>query len=613
MKKGLLLVCLITSIFLINLVSASSCSPSSLSFQSGQSTTQTISCVGGGTDINNTISITKVGDYFSINANSINSTQQKTITITFTPPTTIGNFFGAIIFGDNLTVPITLNILQQSTTGCEIDIFPLSLQNLKVQQGSTKTRNIQLTVPICYPSYINFQSAVLQTDEKPIQLGEISLGRIQPGNYISIPIEIDATNEVTVGTYSDVLSFLLYNSTGSKVVVPTVSISATITSGISPLSNFSNLADLPTCSLDAVELSINSTGKMTCSVPNPNIQIRPLINTKYIKGISVQETSSQYIYTFQPIAVGTSSIIAEFLYKNAPIGNEFNQEIRIRYSTGSLISGTEMSFSFYQSGSKVDKSNLLSADTTVLVIDNKSNSIIPSFTLYLNGNLINNTFSLESDKTYELRASSYGYVDAVVTITTQRSQLALIFDPIKDSYEITDSINVTTSPLGGTILLDNYVVTSPITILTPGVHSIKGVKSGYTDAVINITIRDTVNVLAFTPEKMEDWGIGKTIVLKLSKNATWIVDLDGTQITTGTSDIVKFKMEKIGRYEVKAGDGTVMSKTIEKKGLFDWWQPYHWWIVGVLGAFLFWLLFLRGSGGEPKQSQGFTFDLGKKE
>ena len=314
MKKGLLLVCLITSIFLINLVSASSCSPSSLSFQSGQSTTQTISCVGGGTDINNTISITKVGDYFSINANSINSTQQKTITITFTPPTTIGNFFGAIIFGDNLTVPITLNILQQSTTGCEIDIFPLTLNNIKLAQGDKKIRNIQLTLPACYQGYINVQGVSLQTDSKPLQLGEISLGRIQPGNYINIPIDMDSSNNVPTGSYSDVLSFLLYNSTGSKVIVPTVSLSVMVTSGISPLSNFS-LTELPTCSLDAVELSINNSYKLTCTVPNPNINIQPVVDYKFIKGISVSETSSQYIYEFKPIIQGSTKIIANFLYR----------------------------------------------------------------------------------------------------------------------------------------------------------------------------------------------------------------------------------------------------------------------------------------------------------
>lgn len=602
MKKEVILMFLFLA-FAMQFVSASiSCTPSSIStsYTVGQSIlSQNISCVNSA---NSSVNITALGSYFSISSSSIGNLEQKTIAISFSSAPNAGNYYGQIFFSDGSTaIPITMIAQQQSSSDCYVDIFPTILSNVKISQGEKKTRNIQLTIPECYPSSVSLSGVSLMTDEKPINLGEFSGGTIQKGNSVIIPIEIDATTAPS-GTYSDTLSFLLYNSTGSRINVASVSISVMVTVGTTPITNFS-FAQLPTCSLNSLILSLNNSYKLTCTIVNPNIEVSPKIDSKYLKGLSVTESSSQYIYEFQPILLGTTTISADFLYRNSPIGTPFEQEIKISPSGVSPASGVNMKFNFYQGGTKKEKGELSSGEITALVLDEKTDSIIPSFILYLNGAQINNTFILSSDKTYELRATSSGYLDKVVNITITKLPLSIIFTPSQSEYITGQSINISTSPENASILFDNSVITSPLSLLTAGTFTIKAVKEGYEATEINITVKNAISYTTFSPA-YEEWKVGSNVAMALTQNANWTVKYNDTIIASGNDNIVKFKIDKLGKYEISAEGTTLASKTIEKGSnwFFDNWFYV---LIGVAGFFV--LIFIIRRINKNKGYSGGVF------
>jgi len=608
-------------LFLISIANAEmSCTTNdlSVSYKEGETTSRTFSCTN--LDLNNSVHLNKIGQYFSTSPSTpitFSPGELKQITLNFenAPP---GTYNGLLWFDDGSEpVSININITQQEQPLCNIDVFPTILTNIKIKQGEQKTRNIQLSVPICYKSPVNIQGIALQTDEQPIQLGELSIGTIHPGNSIIIPLEIDAEG-VSTGQYSDTLQFLLYNDEGEKINVPSVSVSVLVTAGIQPISNF-NFSSLPACSLDSIELNLNSTYRLTCTQVS-NIQIRPVIDTKYLRGVGVQETSSQYIYEFKPVLLGKTTIKAEFWYKNAPIGNPFEQDIRITPSGSTPVSGVTMRFNFYQNGVKKNKDNLESGETVVLMTDNSTDSVIQPFTLYLNGNLINNTFNLEPDKTYELRASAEGYIDSVINFTVSKSALALTLFPSKSEYEVGDVVNVSSNYEDAIVLFDDEIIGPIITLNKEGKHVIRIEKEGYLPTEKNITVREKVSILSITPN-YEDWSKGKDIRLKLSKSVSWNVEFypfvetdegnllsnDYTIIANGTGDYVNFNINKFGKYVVKSGNDVIALKTIEKSG-FNWnkkiwFMAWYWWVL-LIFAVIGILIYRRIP---PKKEEGLVF------
>jgi hypothetical protein len=69
-------------------------------------------------------------------------------------------------------------------------------------------------------------------------LSKYALKDLNPGESLTVPITIDA-NGVSVGQYSDSLSYNLFNNDGLKITVPSTTISVLVSSGITPISNFS--------------------------------------------------------------------------------------------------------------------------------------------------------------------------------------------------------------------------------------------------------------------------------------------------------------------------------------------------------------------------------------
>src|SRR3990167_9267149 len=121
---------IVISLLLINFISATTCSPNSVTYDSGDSLTKTILCQSPNIT---GIQVFK-GNYITLNSNTISPNESKTFIITITPPTTVGAYNSYVIFSDDGTqIPITLNIADSG--GCQLNPS-LASYTQTVQQGS---------------------------------------------------------------------------------------------------------------------------------------------------------------------------------------------------------------------------------------------------------------------------------------------------------------------------------------------------------------------------------------------------------------------------------------------------------------------------------------------
>ena len=318
MKRVLVVFSLLSVVLILSsFSSALSCSPSSISqtYNQGSIAQSSFQCINSG---NSTVNFLTSGEnsYFNLSNSFINGGETITTNVFFAANAAAGLHTGLISFSDSTSpIPISFSVTSQSSSTplCSINIFPTTLTGIKIQQGETKTRTVTLSVPSCFLSPVTIQGVSLQTDEKPIQLGELSVGTLQPGQSVNVPIEINAQN-VAIGSYQDTLQFLVYNSSGNNIFVDDTNIGVLVTAGITPITNFSQ-SQLPSCTVAPSELGLNSTGTFTCSLPNPNFDIETIVDSSYISGITSQKTSTQYIYSFKAKKIGTTDFIAK--YKSA--------------------------------------------------------------------------------------------------------------------------------------------------------------------------------------------------------------------------------------------------------------------------------------------------------
>src|SRR3990167_845620 len=541
------------------------CQPQTISqtfTQNILSTSQTL-CSNDG---NQSVTISQIGTDFNLSDSSIGSSpSQKTLIISYNPSASIGLHSGSITFSDGSpSVPIAFQVnAPTQSSSCSIDVFPLSLTGIKIQQGETKIRTVTLSNPSCFSSSITINSVALSTDEKPLQLGELSTGILQPGQSIRIPIEINAVG-VSTGAYSDTLQFLIYNSSGNNINVPSTSISVLVTSGINPITNFS-ITQLPTCSLNAAELGLNNnTYSMTCTKNNPNIFIKPIIDNSYITGISVDETSSQYIYNFKAKKIGVTEIRAEFIYSNAVIGEPFSQSIKISNTGNSPTPGTVLNLRFFQNGQEKGVNDLNSVDTIIQVIDNNSRGVVgdgvfnSAYKLYYGGlQMSNNSLFLEPNKIYSIRATASGYNEAVFNISVTNTPIPFTLDPSKSQYNSGETITITSSIANVSYLINDVIMIFPYT-LSVGEFIIKAQKIGYTDSIQNISVIDGIFIIAGEKE----YEKGDEGVYQLNKNSSWVVFFNGTQINSGVGNIVSFEIKKAGTYDIQADGVSVKQLSV---------------------------------------------------
>ncbi len=580
---------LLLGIFLISLSSANIlCSPNqvSIEYQTGttQSQTASIQCSNSG---NSSISVSENGDYFSIDLNSINDGATKTINLDFDENAPEGNHFNAISFGDGTNIPIFMSITSPPIqSGCFIDIFPQILTNVKVKQGETKTRNIQLTLPSCYTHGINVQGVILQSDEKPIQLGELTLGTIQPGNSIQIPIEIDAT-DVSTGIYTDSLLFSVFNASGEKLSLPSVSVSIIVTSSISP-DTTEIFNSPPSCSLSSTNLVLNQSYSLTCSNVNNNLDVN-IPYSEYYEGIGVDKASGIYTYNFKPVKHGNTNFLATFTYIGATLFQPFNSEIRIS-STGSNVAGTSLKFSFTPELNKLGDGE----EVLIQLIDNKTGNLVESPEIEIDALLLNKTgnsfkYSFKAEKEYSIRGKASGYDDLVETIKIEPQFLEYIINPTTGiTTDTFVSINVTNAEnttifIDGVKKADNSYYNGR---LVEGENQIEFIHPDFKNTKTNLTVEQSLRIVSGYSVETFKKGVEQSLVL--NKNASWKVlykkDISSTPETeySGLGDNIKFKVDKNGIWIIEADDKQLGNYAIENNSIFSWIKDNLIYIVGVL-------------------------------
>lgn len=556
----------------------------STSYQSGDTTTsQTMTCNNLGND---TVTIGKTGSYFNLDKSSLASNISTIVTISFDGSAPQGYYSNLITFSDGSTsIPININvsssIIEPPPQICRLIELPHT-STFRILQGEVgASSQIKVKVSSGCNDTMQGMTVTEQTQmAKPMFL-QATTGDVEPGGEFSFTIGLDAI-DTTTGQYSN--SYTVSGSIGDNVYSKVIQLSTVVAIGTSPVDE-NSFTNLPTCTLEG-NMNLNTTYSLICNLNNPNINIEVPYN-EYFSGQGVSETTGKFEYKLTPKKVGTTKFLALFKYKGVTIGNPFEKSITI--SQGNVpISGTTLEVLFYQKSEKKELLDIDAGNVTILVKDNNTDSIVPNFNSYLNGNSISSSFVVEPNKNYELIVNSEGYLSKTITFTVQENPITITLSPEKNFYYVGESITITTSA-NASLLMDNVVVTSPYVISSEGNHTISAVKEGYTTTTKNVTSYARVSTKSMTP-LLEEWKKGKDVMIELTKNTTWVVTRDGLNVASGTGSLVQFKLSENGNYDIRAEDYSILTKLIEGKGIWEWIKDNLLWVVG--GAIVLGLIFM---------------------
>lgn len=564
---------------------------------------------------NSSVSISTSGEnsLFSLTPSSLPINSSVPINISFSSSAPVGLHSGSIHLGAKM-IPVSFLVEDSEEEQGDILVFPTS-KIITVQQGTEKTQNILITVPSTYPRTITLQSVDFNPNVETISFGDLNLGQVSPGQSVNIPILFSA-KDASIGTYQTQLKIFATDSNGQVSLSP-VNLQLQISAGITPSKNFS-LDNLPSCSLSAVDLKINQTATLVCSRTDPNLDIRPIIDSFYLVGVESEKTNSQYVYTFRAKSLGNTAVIAEFLWNNGRIGELYNQSLRI--SHGDIIGGVELGLVFYQDGKMKDRNNLGARETIIHIVDNKTKAFLEDAKLYLGGvDLINKSISLQTNEFYELMASYPGYSPLYTNLTASEIPIPFIVNPPKATYSVGEIISITSEIENVSYLINNIIMPLPYTFTSPGNHTITAIREGYSDTNMNVSVIDAIFITLGLPQ--EDLKKGEELILDLNKNATWNVkftdpseDVNGNiiynsqpeSVASGAGSRIVFTPEKKGRYEIEAEGVIIATKYAES----NWWAKPAW-MYGVGAVSLFFIgVFIKGRIKVRRKKDDEGVDLG---
>jgi len=548
MKKIILLTTLILfNIFLIN--ATITCNPNYYvtTFNNTVPPTKSFQCTN---NVNESVQITKTGSYFTLSDSVIGpAPSSKTITLTFNPSISTGSYQETISFSDGSSIPIVFTVTKPETIQQNnIIIFPTS-KVINVQQGQEKQQNIQIIVPSTYPNPITVQSVNFNPDIELTSFGDLDLGQINPGQTLNIPIKISA-KDVQTGTYSTQINVLATDTHG-QISLPTSSLQVVVSIGVNPTSGVN--ITRPSCSLSSTEFNTNNTYNFICNNAINNIEISPQYN-EYIEGLSAGLSGGVYTYTFKAIKIGTSNFVATFNNLNSPIFTPYSQEFKVTPSGNSPLSGTVLEVVFYQEGNKKEINSLNYGLTNMIIVDNKTKSIVSNIKYLLGGiEITNTTLTLEPEKQYDLIATAPGYLDLNVNFKANPQVLKIKFEPKKELYEVGEVINITTEPADAILLVNDIQITSPYTIQSSGNLTVKAVMEDYLNVESTVNVKTPISIQSCSVT-YEEWKKGKEVFCDLSELVSWQIYRDSTLLKEGNSQRLDFKIDEYGMYIIKTKD-----------------------------------------------------------
>lgn len=555
------------------------------------------------------ITITGSGlNYISLGSDSGVLTGKKTINILINQNIPIGDYLLSVNFFYNssmiLSFPVLVKInktIQEDPTGCHLNPTLIAYSQT-VQQGT------QFELPKISFNPKNCQGSF--SINTPYISGGITTAEGQKPVYI----KSSSSNEIILGVDTSGLSSAPYKSTLTlsafgETFTDVSTINIIVTGGTNPDTDF-DVSNLPTCSITNNILNKNQTYSMVCTGITPGVTIYPIVDTDYIRGIGPGDdmTSTNFVWEFEPIKLGNTNIKAEFRYLDLPVGEPFLQEVKIQ-SSSSSVAGTNLKLLFTPSLNSLNTGE----QTIIQLIDNKTDSLVDSPEIYLDGikiNPLNNSdksfpLIIDEGKNYEIRGKAPGYNDLVEIINITNRPITLTLIPDKSTYTAGEKINIT-SNVNATIIVNDVIMSGEEYIFqNSGNYTIQGVREGYKSVEKNVSVTSAVLFISSScsvePEK---WRDGKEVVCSLNQEANWKVYMNETLISEGTSNTVKFDVEGDGILEIKSNDVGIWSQTIGNKDWFDWGsikEGWYYWVGGVvLFGFLVWRLGIKGreTGGD---------------
>ncbi len=542
--------------------------------------------------------------FFSLSSNTITDAESpKTFTINF--DLLQESREGYITFDNSDAIIQVKAIMNDSeepepTEGCRLIELPHTT-TYRIKQGETGASS-QIRIKVSNDCPTLTMSVIEETQmTKPMYLQGQS-GDIGPGEEFTFSIGLDAV-DVATGGYNNRYTVSGYSSDDDINYQKSIFLSTLVTFSTSPTDSES-FTSLPQCSLDS-DMYINVSHSLVCNNDNPNIGIEVLYN-EYFEGTGLTESDGRIEYKITPKKVGNTVFIASFNYKGFNIGEPFIKDVRIMQ--GNMpVSGTELEILFYQGGEKKTLEELGFEETNILVRDFNTKNVVPSYTAYLNGQVVNNTITFEPDKNYDLIIQSPGYMTKNLNFTVNPKSIEIIINPT--SGDLSTYFNISTSIANATLIINQISYPNPYHgLLFSGLNTIQASKDGYNTKIINLTLEDNIRII-----QSSLFEKGKEHNITLNKEvAEWVVqfqkDLEVETIpedyVKGTGSFINFNPKKGGFYTIVADGVFVTRYEIERfswknsQGKFRWF----FWVLVIGGPILIIIVIIlifkfKGGGG----------------
>lgn len=484
------------------------------------SITLTVNC-----GVNNTIPVEEDGmasSYFALSANSLTG-NNNALKVTFEnlkANTPTGEYLGSIKLNGTDYVTITINVIEEETTGCRLVTYGGDYRDSISRNIEPFTRRFNFKVSSeCDKVSINSiredGTFTLESGTQPIALtGLVPTGEYDGGELLTYEIKFNV-NDLSQGTYDSriiIEASDLEDKDISKVINFQIKV---LGSKPTPYTQNSTII-FPSCSPDTTNILINNSYKITCSnVVSPDLKIRFLPDLEYFEGITVEpkEDLNQLIYHFKPIKEGTAEIRVSFELSGSSIGA--SPVFEYQSSINPIAFGTSMKFDFFPPLPELKEEDVVS----VLVKDNESNYILGGVNLYLNGiKMDGNSFEVEQGKSYTLSASLSGYSSLEQIVKIENPEIGLSLS--KSTPNVGDVITVIPTPQNITIYieLNGTSINNDFVINNPGTYIVTATASGYRKTNITFDVVEKIVVLTTIPQKV---SLGQKLTIELSRPAPW--------------------------------------------------------------------------------------------
>ena len=502
------------------------------------------------------------------------------------PQTSSGTYVGYINFEDK-QIPVIVNILQQQTQKCRIEVTPDYYSTSITKDSNPTTKTFAVSVSKYCQDGIDIKKPIviggIQTDTglKPVDISVTNLGFIEPSQEGSFDLRFDVSG-LQEGTYTQTIQVYGYYL-GDKITT-NLQVQVTVVGSATPLENGT---------IQQPQFQIPDTVKkgepfeIRAINVNPNLEINVLPNPDLI-GLGVTEQGNDWIYKAYINKTGVFTIKIQTTYQGGQIGPLYEKDIEV-IGEGYLGGSRQLKLIFNPPIEEASEGD----NVSILVADAVTGKIIEDAKIYLNGiELTNNTITVHSGDSLIVDHPDYETLYYDINITKEE----LIIDLSPASPNLGDKVTVkvysqSMQEVNATIYFDGSLVENNTFVVdTIGNHTVTAEAKGYLTTNKTFFVEEVINVVS-SPEEIKK---GKEVEFVLNKETDWEVryreDYSSEEkiITTGSGDKVTFKPKDYGIYTITSNGKEVYSFSLEKKGSRFWF----WFLVFIAVAVIITIIIL---------------------